>query len=211
MAASMTYNQLVADIQSYAERSDADFVAQVPRFIMLAENRIASEVHGLGYLRYAESAMSAGESVIEKPARWRETASLAITLPSGSLKFLHQRPYTFCRSFWPDKTSTAEPEFYCDYGYERLLITATPDLDYAFELAYHERPIPLDSTNQVNWTTQYAPQLLLFASLIEAQPWLKMPERTQEFQALFDRAAAAVTAEARRRMLGDQSLLKSEG
>lgn len=211
MAAVMTYSQLVADIQTYAERNDNPFVAQIPRFIMLAENRIASEVKGLGYLRYVESTMVATNATIEKPARWRETASLSIVLASGETKFLSQRAYTFCRSFWPTKTNTAEPTYYCDYGYEHLLIAATPDQDYSFEMAYHERPVPLDDTNQTNWTTQYAPQLILYATLLEAQPWLKLSGRTQEFQALYDRAAAGVTSEAQQRLLGDQSLMRTIG
>ena len=66
---------------------------------------------------------------------------------------------------------------------------------YQFELQYYELPEPLSAVNQTNWTTQYAPQLILFASLLESMPFLKLPERIPEFQALYDRALAAVTKE----------------
>jgi len=39
MAATTTYSQLVEDVKQYAERFDHPFIAQIPRFIALAENR----------------------------------------------------------------------------------------------------------------------------------------------------------------------------
>jgi hypothetical protein len=76
---------------------------------------------------------------------------------------------------------------------------------YDFELAYYERPEPLSDTNQTNWLTQYAPQLLLYGSLLEAQPFLKRPERVAEFQALYDRALQGVSQESSRRITADRA------
>lgn len=210
MAATMTYSQLVEDVKQYAERFDQPFIAQIPRFIALAENRIATEVRGLGYVRYVTGTFTPNESVMAKPARWRETCSL-FYLREGKTVFLKQRGYSYVRAYWPDKTLTGSPNYYCDYDYEHLLIAPTPDEAYSFELAFFERPLPLSEDNQINWTTQYAPQLLIYAALIEAQPFLKRPERIAEFQGLFDRAAAAVSNEAQRRLGGDQTLLRTEG
>jgi len=39
MAEGMTYDSLVSDVELYAERHDAEFIDQIPRFIMMAENR----------------------------------------------------------------------------------------------------------------------------------------------------------------------------
>ena len=209
MAESMTYNSLVQDVQLYAERSDQPFVAQIPRFIMLAENRIATEVRGLGFIRFTSTNLTKGNGVLAKPIRWRETAAMLYVTPTNEIQFLKQRSYTFCRSYWPVKANEDLPLYYSDYGYEHYLIVPTPNADYELEVSYFERPTPLSSSDQTNWTTQYAPQLLLYAALLEAQPFLKRPERTQEFQALFDRAAATVAQESQRRLQGDQTLLRS--
>lgn len=210
MAESLTYSSLKSDIETYAERGDAPFVSQIPRFIMLAENRIASEVRGLGYLRFVNGNLVAGTPVLVKPARWRETGCLSVVLPATSeVKFLTQRSYTFCRSFWPRQAQTDVPKHYGDYDYEHYVIVPTPADNYEFELGFFERPDPLDDTRQTNWTTQYAPQLLLYATLLEAQPWLKLTERIAEFQALYDRAKAAVEMEAQRRLTGDQSMTRT--
>lgn len=204
MATALTYSSLVTDIQTYAERSDSTFVAQIPQFIMLAENRLASEIHGLGYLRAVTFNLVLGQQTYEKPARWRETKSLSVTV-SGAKQYLKPRGYEYCRSF----TNTDNPAYYADYDYEHAFLAPVPSGTNQCEWMYYERPEPLSDENQTNWTTQYAPQLLLYASLLEAQPFLKMPERVQEFAGLYDRAAKAIMAEDGSR-IADGSVLRGQ-
>jgi len=194
MAESLTYTSLISDIVSYAERSDSEFLAQVPRFIMLAENRLASEILGLGFLKVVNFTLNINNPVYSKPARWRDTASISI-VEAGSRTFLKQRGLEYIQSYWPDQTLTEKPEFYADYDYEHWLFAPTPDAEYSASLSYYERPEPLDDTNQTNWTTRYAPQLLLSACMIEAQSFLKTPERLQEFQNMYQSAAMAISKE----------------
>lgn len=192
MAAAMTYDSLVQDLQDYCERSDDPFLNQIPRFIMLAENRIASESKPLGFLRTVSGTLNG--NVLVKPARWRKTRNLSVIV-GVERKYLYERSYEYLRSYWPNPALEGTPYYYADYDYEHLFIAPTPDMSYAFEMQYYERPEPLSSINQTNWTTQYAPQLILYATLIEAMPFLKTSERIQEFQQLYDRALLMVTKE----------------
>ncbi len=208
-AEALTYNSLVTDIQTYAERSDTPFITQIPRFIMLAENRIASEVRGLGSIQIVTGVLSINSSTIQKPTRFRETISFSI-LSGANRKYIRKRYYEYCRSFWPNTSLTDEPRYYADYDYEHLFIVPTPSSAFQFELSYYERPVPLSADNQTNWTTQYAPQLLLYASLLEAQPFLKLPDRIQEFKSFYDNAVQALEKEAVRR-LSDQAIQRTEG
>lgn len=195
MTAALTYDTLLSDMESYAERSDEAFLAQRPRLIALAENRLAQEVRGLGFQRYVTGTTSG--NVIAKPNRWRETISINITTANGR-GFLFPRSYDYCRVFWPDPAQVEEPRYYADYGAEHILLVPTPDASYAFELAYYERPEPLSEAVQTNWTTRYAPQLLLYAVLLETQPFLKRAEMVQTWQAMFDRALQALGNETQR-------------
>lgn len=208
-AEAMTYSSLVQDVKDYAERNDAPFIAQIPRFIMLAENRIASTARGLGYTRIVTGTVTAADSVIEKPARWRETALLYVNY-DGKNKFLRSRSYAFCRTAF-SPFYQGEPEYYADYGYEHLLIAPKPVEEFSFEMTYYERPLPLSDENQTSWTTRYAPQLLLYGALLEAQPFLKRPERTAEFQGLYAQAKDDLERESQRRLTGDQALLSTNG
>ena len=47
----------------------------------------------------------------------------------------------------------------------------------------------------MNWLTEYAPDVLLYASLLEALPFLKNDERVQMWQGMYDRAAQALNGE----------------
>ncbi len=203
-ASAMTYDSLVQDISNYLERKDAPTLAQIPRWIMLAENRIASEVRGLGLKQVVQGTMTIGDSTLAKPSRWRETASFRATVTSKK-KAIYQRSYEYCNFYAPDPSVQGPPRFYSDYDYEHYFVAPAPDLPYVIEITYFERPQPLSSTNQTSWTTQYAPQLLLHATLLEAQPYLKTDDRIAVFQQLYDRASAAVAVESNRRVVDSSS------
>lgn len=207
-ASAMTYDSLVADIQVYAERDDTPFVDQIPRFIMMAENRLASSLRGLGMLKFVSGNLLVGQSTYVKPIRWRETASFSIVVGTER-RYLFERGYEYCRTYWPDTSVKGTPTYYANYDYEHFLLAATPDVEYAFELSYYERPQPLDSITQTNWITQYCPQLLLYGTLLEAQPFLKLPERIAEFKGFYDEAVANFEKESQRRAI-DQSNLRTE-
>lgn len=205
--AAMTYDSLAKSIEEYAERHDEPFILEIPRFIMLCENRIASEVRGLGMLHVVEGTLNS--AVMKKPLRWRETASINVTI-SGKRKDLRLRTYEYCRKFAPDSTKTGDPRFYADYGQEHWLVVPTPSSSVPVEISYYERPQPLSPSNQTNWTTQNAPQLLLYGALLEAQPFLKRDERIEIFKGFFGQAKNAVTMEAMRR-LSDRGFSVAEG
>lgn len=191
MPEALTYTSLVSDVENYAERHDEVFLAQIPRLIMMAENRIANEVRNLGFLRVVEFTINASNSVYSKPHRWRQTKSMFLTV-DGEQRYLKERTTEYLQEYWPDGSSESQPLFYADYDYEHWLILPLADQDYSAKVSYYERPIPLDENNQTNWTTRHAPQLLLYATLLEAQPFLKTSERVPEFQQMYMMSAGAV-------------------
>jgi hypothetical protein len=193
-AAVMTYDSLFENIQSYLERTDAATIEKIPLFIMLAEQVIASEIKFLGNLTVVESNMVLNNPVIAKPARWHKTVSMNVTI-DGSKKPVLLRKYEYLREYWPDQTQTDVPKFYCDYNYDNWLVAPTPSDNFAFEVLYYERVQPLDSTNQTNWFTQYAPQALLYGSLLQAMPFLKNDERTPMWQAQYSSIMQTLKAE----------------
>ena len=208
-APAMTYTTLVSDVTAYAERSDTNFTDQIPRFIMMCENRIASEVRGLGLMKFATSNFISGTANYAKPDRWRETVSMSY-VTSGQRYYLFERSYEYCRTYWPvTATTTTTPKYYANYDYTNFLIVGTPGSTDQFELCYYERPLPLSASNETNWVTEYSPQLLLYGTLLEAQPFLKLDERMVLFKQLYQEAADGVANEAKRRAQ-DQSNVRTE-
>lgn len=204
-AAVMTYDSLVADIESYLERNDTATVQKIPTFIMLAEQIISAEIKFLGNLTVNTSTMVEGEAIIDKPARWRKTVSMNVTV-AGERNPVLLRKYEYLREYWPDPAQTEVPKFYCDYDYTHWLVAPTPDAAYNFEVIYYERPQPLDSSNQSNWFTQYAPQALLYGALLQAMPFLKNDARTAMWQQQYDLIMATLKAEDQVRIADRQAM-----
>lgn len=207
VAATMTYDSLVNDIQTYLERTDTATLEKIPQFIMLAEQVIAADLKFLGNLTVAESTLVQGEGVIAKPARWRKTVSMNVTV-EGKRQPILLRTYEYIREYWPSPTDTDVPKFFCDYDYQHWLIGPTPDSNYTYEVLYYERVQPLDSSNQSNWFTQYAPQALLYGSLLQAMPFLKNDERMPMWQGNYDHIIEVLKTENVTRVADRQAIVR---
>lgn len=209
MSYAMNYSSLLVDMRRYLERgftleSDQLVYEQLPRLVTLAERRIARELKLLGFLRAVQTPLQVGVAVYLKPDRWRDTVSMTV---DGQP--LQGRSYEYCRGYWPDEAETGAPQFYADYDYQHWLITPTPAAAQTLEVLYYEQPALLGDDNQQNWLTEYAPDLLLYAALLEAAPFLKNDERIQTWQAMYDRAAQALNGENLKRVT-DRAAQRSE-
>ena len=209
MSYTMTYDSLLVDIRRYLERgftqaSDQIVFDQLPRLITLAERRIARELKIEGFIRAITTPLSIGVSTYLKPDRWRDTISMTV---NGTP--IQTRSYEYLRNYWPDEAQTASPQFYADYDYANWLIAPTPNAASTLEILYYEQPALLGDTLQSNWLTEYAPELILYASLLEATPFLKNDERVQLWHCLYDRCAQAFNGQDLGRIL-DRAAQRSE-
>ena len=215
MATTMTFTTLQEDVRRYLERgstfaSDPIVHEQIPRLINLAERRIARELKIQGFINVVTGTLQTGVSVYAKPDRWRDTVSINIGtgVQNNTRKMLFTRAYEYLLRYWPDRTATSQPLFYADYDYTHWLYAPTPDADYPFEILYYELPPLLDDVVQTNWLTDYAPQLLLYGTLLEATPFLKNDERIPVWQTMYDRAAAMLNGEDLSKILDRSSVRK---
>lgn len=216
MATAMTFSSLLADLKKYLERGgalDTEVFDQLPTLINLAERNIARGLKVLGTQNIVISAQIAGTSVYAKPDRWRDTVSMDIGLGVGLLgnnrKFLYPRSYEYCRSYWPNSDERAEPEFYCDYGFSAWLVVPTPVQAYNWEITYYQQPPYLDAVNQTNWLSEYAPDALLYRSLLECEPFLKNDERIKVWETLFGQSMALLDGEDLQRIV-DRSAVRDK-
>lgn len=216
MATTTTFTTLKEDIRRYLERgftlaSDQLVYEQIPRLINLAERRIARELKVEGLINVLTGTMSPGLAVYPKPDRWRSTVSFNFGTGDQSNEYnqLFPRSYEYVRSYWPNRTETDVPLFYAEYDYNNWIIAPTPDQAYPFEVLVYQLLPLLDETNQTNWLTEYAPQVLLYASLLEATPFLKNDERIPVWQQMYDRSAQALNGEDLSKIL-DRSARRTE-
>lgn len=216
MPVAMTYNSLLYDLKAYLERgatlaTDPTVYEQLPSLINLAERRLARELKIQGTATVASSTMQVGVAAYAKPDRWRETISIRIGTGTGynTTKEVYPRAYEYMRLYWPNQTTLGQPRFYADYDYLNWFIAPTPDAPYPYELIYYELPPLLDDTNQTNWFTEYAPNVLLYAALLEAAPFLKNEEIIPVWEGFYNRAVAALNGEDIRQ-ISDRSIIRRE-
>jgi hypothetical protein len=216
MPQAMTFASLQNDVRSYLERgasavTDPLVYAQIPSLINFAERRISRDLKIQGFQTVVVTNLQAGVAVLVKPDRWRETISMNIgTSTNNNTRVqIFSRAYEYIRSYWPNDTQVAQPVFYADYNYTNWILAPTPDAAYPIEILYYELPVLLDENTQTNWLTQYAPNLLLYATLLEATPFLKNDERIPVWQAMYQSAAQALQGEDMSKIL-DRGAVRNE-
>jgi hypothetical protein len=70
--------------------------------------------------------------------------------------------------------------------------------NYTIEGIYYTRLTSLSDSNATNWFTTYAPDLLLFGALLQAEPFLKNDRRLATWQVMYQSAFDSVANEEKR-------------
>jgi hypothetical protein len=194
----ITYTEIVRLLPSYLERKDAAFAAEIPTFVNLAENRIATDMKQEGFQSVVTGTFALS-NVQDKPAFWRETISFSYQV-SGVWTTLKLRPLEWCKRYWPNPSETDLPQYYADYNINHFYLAATPPAAYPFELAYYARLNPLSESNNENWMTLNAPQALLYACLLEAAMWCKNPIAEEKWLKQYALASGGLVKEDTQRL-----------
>lgn len=206
MPVALTFTALSTQvIQAFVERggsaTDPVFFGQVPFLINNAERAIARRLKILGMNIPVVSTLTAGTAVYTKPNGWRRTISMNFGIATAAdpaqnaATPLFPRQYEYCLSYWPDLTLTSQPQFYADYDYAHWLVVPTPPVNYPWQILYYGLPQLLDNSNQTNFWTDYAPETLLYRTLVECTPFLKNDERLPVWTKLYEEAVTALEKE----------------
>lgn len=206
----LNYSSLLQDVRRYIERgsaADTSVYEQIPRLISQAERAIATALKIQGFINVVTSELAIGTSVYEKPDRWRSTISMsyAIGTTSEKRKQLFARSYEYVRAYWPDASLTGTPKFYADYDYNHWLIAPTPAIDLPWEIIYYELPALLGPDNETNWLTDFAPNLLLYRTLLECAPFLGSDERIATWQGFYTEQLSSISEQDVRRIVDRNS------
>ena len=185
----MNYDSLVLNIQQYMERNDADFIAQIPNLIALAESSIAAELKTYLQLIVVETSLATNQTVLNKPARWRKTVSMKV---NGQPILLRSQDYV---AQYLSESDNGQPLYYADYDFNNWNFAPKPDAAYPVEIIYYAEVQPLDSSNQQNLWTAIAPQAMLYGALLQAQGYLKALDKLPVWKGYYTDALNALKKE----------------
>jgi len=204
-----TYSQLLVLIPQYAERTDTAFADQIPTFISLAENRIATEMKQQGFQAVVSGTLPTTASMA-KPSFWKETISFYYTDTAGERHPIFLRALEYVRNYWPNSSLTDLPKFYADYNATHFLFGPTPSSALDFELVYYARLEPLSATNDSNWMTINVPQALLAAIMVEACRYIKNPARQATWEDMYQSSIGGLKQETAERTT-DRNVVVTRG
>ena len=197
------YTTLKADIAEYLDRDD--LTARIPSLISLGEDRIYRDLMkaisdsslsdksliSIGQARTVTSTMTISDPYISLPSRLTKIKSFHITVSSNQTK-LASRTDDFIDDYWPNVATQGQPKYYSRLDDDALKVAPTPDAAYPFKLKYYEHPEALSVSNTTNWFTDNHPSILLYASLLEATPYLKNDSRIPTWVTAYSDCLAAV-------------------
>ena len=197
--AGFTYATLTTAIQEYCEVDTTVFTSTITdQFIMNAEFRINNDLPMDSDRFVSEGTMAADVNNVRVPAgalfiRGVEVFNASNTTEQGT--WLQKRDQTFLSEYvgrltGPEGSTTSgadvtgKPKYYAMFGGATgttdttsgsIYLAPTPDANYEFRIYYNKIPAQLASGQTTTYISQYFPQGLLYACLVEAYGFLKGP------------------------------------
>jgi hypothetical protein len=179
-----SYTDLQTTIGRYLGRSDLNSV--IPDFIRLAEIRLQRELRIRQMMKSATSLLVANDPRIAVPADFLEIRDL-ILQGSPRTPLTYMSPSAFSRDARAD--DVGRPVFYTTLAAE-FQFAPVADQNYTIEILYYAKPDFLGPSVSSNVFLANVPDLLLYGSLGEAEPYLINDERLRTWSALYDRGLA---------------------
>ena len=180
-----TYAELTQQILDYTEVStDVLTSTRTNDFIEHVENRILREADLDAFKSHQSANLTTDNAFLSLPGGTSPDPTSLATIrtvhiwpASGTATrtFLEQRDISYMNEYWPNRTSTGEPKYYSMWDQNTIYLAPTPNHAYNIELALNRNETGLSSTTATTWISVNAPQVLLYACLVEAFKFLKGP------------------------------------
>jgi hypothetical protein len=188
-----TYSDLKASVADWLNR--ADLTAVIPDFIALSEARFNREMRVAQMVKVATATVSDGYFAV--PADHLQTISLRLTAPNnfhGMCEFVSIQRLNELNGD-PNLTNTSRYYSIVDGNFR---LAPQPNGETTLELTYYGKIPALSDSNTTNWLLTKSPDLYLYASLMQAAPYLKDDERVALWATAMGQAMEAMQLEAER-------------
>ena len=182
-----TYAELQTTIAGYLARSD--LTTQIPDFIRLAEVRLRRDLRIRQMLNSTTLTCTSGTATVSIPADFLEVKDFIVN-GNPVMPLNYESPSLFSRN--SRSMDAGKPLDYTVLS-STFKLAPIPDGAYTLNLVYSAAPAFLSDTNTSNTFLTVCPDLLLYASLLEAEPYLMNDARINTWGTMFDRAMNSLT------------------
>lgn len=167
----MNYTELVNLIQQYTDNDETTFVANIPTFVKLAEEKIYRYVKLPKLRKVSTAVVSTSTQYITAPSDFLTVDSLEVA--SGSTySHLIPKEANFLSEAYPSTAATGTPKYYALLDENTIQIAPTTDGSYNVRLQYTCKPVSI-VTDGTSWIGDNCENALLYGSLLEAYTYLK--------------------------------------
>ena len=186
-----TYATLTTAIQDYTEVDSNVLTSTITnQFIENAELRILRDAPIDAYKKQSIGNLVTGQTTINVPAKTLFVKGVQVydstSATTGNNRWLEKKDESYLQEYVPstESASRGQPKYYAMFGGAtgvtdttsgRLFIAPAPDTTYTFKIHYETIPDGLSSSNTTTYISQYFPNGLLYACLVEAYGFLKGP------------------------------------
>ena len=169
----MNYSQLTQLIQEYCESTEQSFVANIPNFVQLAEERIYNSVQIPAIRKNSTGTMTSGNKYMALPSDWLATYSLAVIDPAtNEYTYLLNKDVNYIRAAYPGAGDNGLPLYYAIWDDNTMILGPAPDYGYTAELHYYYYPASIVDVG-TSWLGTNFETVLLYGSIREAYTYLK--------------------------------------
>ena len=171
---SWTYTTLKSAIQDYTQNTESTFVADLPTFIVQAEDRIIKSVELPNFRKNVTGTFTASNQYLSTPSDYLYPYSLAVLDSDSNYNYLLNTDVSFIREAYPVVATTGLPKHYAQFDDTTFIVGPTPNSNFTTELHYFYIPQSITETSDgTTWLGTNAPEVLLYASLVEAYTFMK--------------------------------------
>lgn len=179
-----TYATLKTEVAQWLNREGfTSLTDKVDTFLGMAQRRIFRECD----LHCLEDTATNDTSTLTLPADFLRTKAFYLVNGSQTYEVLG----TSLHNVLTQRYQTGRPLYYNVIG-TTLTLGPEPDQAYTWYLVYYKSLDLLSDSNTTNWFTVNAPELILFASLVEASLYLKDDARAAVWQARYQELKKSV-------------------
>jgi hypothetical protein len=170
----MTYAELLQKIRDYTEVDSNVLTDTICNgFIQDAEWRISRDVDADYDRQYSTATLVPGQRYLNMPQPYLIIRSIQI-IDNGTRTFLQPRDTSFFGEFNPTDAQ-GKPKYYGNWYEDVVVFAPVPDIAYQIQVNYILSPVRLSATNTETYVSEYFPNGLLYACLVEAFGFLKGP------------------------------------
>lgn len=197
MAQVTTFSTVKTAVADWLDRDDIDDA--IDQFIQFAERRIyrggrhilTNERIAPVRIRAMETALSVtiANGVAAVPADYLELRYVYVD--TSAVVTLQQKPPAWIVERYPIRSSDGIPHFIARDG-ENFMFGPYPDSGYTIKGSYYQELTTLSTSNETNWFTTNAPDLLVYGALCESAGYVGNDERLALWEGRYEAAREAV-------------------